>query len=293
MLEGKERTANGFFSAASSTALAVAGDLEVGHMDSKAGRTALITGASSGIGEAFARRLARDGCDLVLVARRRRLLEDLAVELNKAFGVTVQVHAADLGKEEDVDGLVELIKDCDSLAMLINNAGFTTAELSIDAPLDASLNMIKVHDTASLSLVHAALPGMRARGRGAIINVASVAGILPTPFNATYNATKSFLVALTEGLHQELALKGVKGIRLQALCPGMTRSGFHAAAGATRQVPERVWMTSQEVVEESLAALEKGTVVFIPGARNRVMTAFALALPRPARYRVVRMVERD
>lgn len=262
-------------------------------MDSKAGRIALITGASSGIGEEFARRLARDGCDLVLVARRRRLLEDLAVELNRDFGVAVEVRQADLGKEEDVDGLVEFIEGSDSVAMLINNAGFSTAELSIDAPLESSLDMIEVHDTASLRLLHAALPGMRARGRGTIINVASVAGMLPTPFNATYNATKSFLVALTEGLHQELALKGVKGIRLQALCPGMTRSGFHAAAGVTRHVPKRMWMTSREVVEESLAALEKGTVVFIPGARNRVMTAFALALPRPVRYRVVRIVERN
>jgi short-subunit dehydrogenase len=272
---------------------AVAGDLEVLLMDGRARNTALVTGASSGIGEAYARRLARDGYDLVLVARRRKLLEDLAAELNEAFGVEVQVRGADLGKEKDLDGLVELIEGSESLAMLINNAGFTTSELSIDAPLDASLDMVRVHDTASLRLIHAALPGMRARGGGAIINVASMAGILPAPFNATYNATKSFLVALTEGLHQELALKGVTGIRLQALCPGMTRSGFHEAAGATRQVSERMWMTSPEVVEESLAALEKGTVVFIPGSRNRVMAALALALPRPARYRVVRMVERD
>jgi uncharacterized protein len=262
-------------------------------MDGSKGRTVLITGASSGIGEAFARRLARDGCDLILVARRRQLLEDLATELSQAFGVTVDVEPADLSRDDEVDRLVELIGNSGSLAMLINNAGFSTAELSIDTPLDTSLDMVMVHDTVSLRLIHAALPGMRARGGGAIINVASMAGILPAPFNATYNATKSFLVALTEGLHQELALKGVMGIRLQALCPGMTRSGFHEAAGATRQVSERMWMTSPEVVEESLAALEKGTVVFIPGARNRVMAALALALPRPARYRVVRMIERD
>jgi uncharacterized protein len=256
-------------------------------------RTALITGASSGIGEAYARLLAPQGWDLVLVARRKELLFEIAQELSETFGVTVSVEPADLAREEDVDRLVERIVSDDTLEMLINNAGFSSAEKSVDLDLETQLGMIRVHDIATLRLTLAALPGMRARGSGTIINVASLAGLLPTPYNATYNATKSFLVGLTEGLHQELAAKGIRGIRLQALCPGYTRSGFHEAAGATREVPEGAWMSSEEVAAESLSALEKGTVVFIPGVKNRLMVGFMLTLPRALRYRLARLVERE
>jgi hypothetical protein len=254
-------------------------------------KTAFITGASSGIGEAFARRLARDGYDLILVARRKQLLFEIAQELSETFGVTVSIEPADLGRDEDVSRLEERVRGAGHLAMLINNAGFTTDAKSIEAGLEVQLDMIKVHDVATLRLIHAALPGMRARRAGAIINVASLAGMLPTPYNATYNATKSFLVALTEGLHQELAANGVRGIRVQALCPGYTHSGFHETAGASREVSERMWMTSEEVADESLAALEKGTVVFIPGGKNRLMVTLMLAVPRALRYRLARLVE--
>lgn len=121
-----------------------------------------------------------------------------------------------------------------------------------------------------------------------------MSGLLPTPYNATYNATKAFLVSLTEGMVQELAQAGEKGIKLQVVCPGYTRTGFHEAAGVSRQgVPERAWMSAAEVVDESLADLDKGRVVCIPGRQNRLLVRLMLSVPRPVRYRLLRVVGRE
>jgi len=258
------------------------------------GRTALITGASSGIGEAYARRLAGDGFNLVLVARRKKVLEELADELSKAYKVNVDVEAADLCNDADVARLVELIGGSGSLEMLINNAGFITSERFIDADLERQLDMVRVHDVATMRLTKAALDVMRAGAGGKIINVSSIAGLLPAAYNATYNASKAFLVGLTEGLFQELTLSGEKRIRLQVLCPGYTHTGFHEAAGADRAgAVERAWMTAGEVVEESLAGLEKGKLVCIPGAKNRALAWFMYAMPRRVRYVLLRTVVKE
>lgn len=251
--------------------------------------TALVTGASSGIGEAFARRLASDGYDLVVVARRAELLEKLAGELSEAHGVAVEIEPADLGVEADVARVAQRVGDDGSLTMLVNNAGFSTAERFIDADLESQLRMACVHDLAALRLTHAALRGMIARGRGSVINVSSIAGLVPAPYNATYDATKGFLVLFSEGLHQEL--RGT-GVRVQALCPGYTHTGFHAAIGVERNIPEGFWLSPEEVVDASLADLERGRVVCVPGMKQRLFVSFLLSLPRPLRYRLVRLVER-
>ncbi|HEY5532623.1 MAG TPA: SDR family oxidoreductase [Candidatus Anoxymicrobiaceae bacterium] len=259
-----------------------------------AGKLAVVTGASSGIGEAYARRLARDGFDLVLVARRKQLLLDIAMQLSETHRVSVSVEPADLSRDADVDRLFDLVRSSSSLEMLINNAGFTTHEKYIDADIESQVDMVRVHDIATLRLTRGALDVMRNRGRGTIINVSSMAGILPSPYNANYNATKAYLVSLTEGIVQELALAGIKGIRVQALCPGYTHTGFHDAAGVAREgVPERVWMSAEDVVEESFACLEKGRVVCVPGAKNRLLASMVSAMPRRIRYVLLRTVERE
>jgi len=258
-------------------------------MAGKRGETALVTGASSGIGEAFARRLAADGYDLVVVARREELLRELADELSGAHGAAVEVEPADLSVEADVARVAQRIREDGSLAMLVNNAGFSTAEKFVDADLESQLRMAHVHNLAALSLTHAALQGMIARGRGSVINVSSIAGLVPAPYNAVYDATKGFLVLFSEGLHQEL--RGT-GVRVQALCPGYTHTGFHAAIGVERNIPEGFWLNPEEVVDASLADLEKGRVVCVPGRKQRLFVSFLLSLPRPLRYRLVRLVER-
>lgn len=250
---------------------------------------ALITGASSGIGEAFARRLAAEGHDLVIVARRVELLEKLAEELEGRHGVRVKVESADLSSEAGVERVVERVRETEPLSMLVNNAGFSTAARFVEADLESQLRMIRVHNLAAVRLVHAALPGMLACGRGSIINVSSMAGLVPAPYNAIYDATKAFLVLFSEGLYQEL--QGT-GVRVQALCPGYTHTGFHAAIGVDRKIPEPFWLTPEEVVNASLSALEKGAVVCVPGWKQRLFASFLLSLPRPLRYRLVRLVER-
>lgn len=250
---------------------------------------ALVTGASSGIGEAFARRLASEGYDLVIVARRVELLEKLAGELCRSCGVAVEVEPADLSMEEDIARVAERIADLEPLAVLVNNAGFSTAEKFVEADLQSQLRMIYVHNLATLWLTHAALRGMIAQGRGSIINVSSIAGLIPAPYNAVYDATKAFLVLFSEGLHQEL--QGT-GIRVQALCPGYTRTGFHAAIGVERKIPEPFWLTPDEVVDASLSALERGDVLCIPGRVQRLLIYLLLSLPRRLRYPLIRLVER-
>jgi len=140
-----------------------------------------------------------------------------------------------------------------------------------------------------MRLTRASLPGMLERTSGDIINVSSMGGLVPAPYSVTYNATKAFLVMFTECLSQELV---GSGIRLQALCPGFTHTGFHAAMGAVRKLPEMAWMSAEDVVEESLAALEKGKIIFIPGRLNRLNYAFVRVLPTPARRWLLRTLER-
>jgi len=257
-------------------------------MDGSSKGCALVTGASSGIGEAFARRLAAEGYDLIVVARRLELLEKLARELSGTHRVAVEVETADLSVEDNVARLAERIRGTETLAMLVNNAGFGSAERFINADLESQLRMAYVHNIATLWLTHAAVQGMIARGGGSIINVSSIGGLLPAPFNATYNATKGFLVLFSESLQQELRGTGVK---VQALCPGFIHTGFHAAIGVERNVPERFWLSSEVVVDASLDDLARGRVVCIPGRMQRLIMSFMLSLPRSLRYRLTTLVE--
>ncbi|MFG2818344.1 SDR family NAD(P)-dependent oxidoreductase [Kitasatospora sp. NPDC048365] len=237
--------------------------------------TALITGATAGIGAAFARRLARGGRDLVLVARDTARLEAAAADLAKTYGVEVETLTADLATDAGIAAVEDRLRDADRpVEVLVNNAGFGNRGAFLDVPLQAELDMLKVHVEAILRTTSAALPGMRERGRGAIVNVASVAAFLP---RGTYGATKAWVVNFTQGIARDLAGSGV---RLQALCPGFTRTEFHERAGmGTSNIPSWAWLDVDRVVEESLRDLARGRSLSVPGKRYKAVVALARLLP--------------
>ena len=238
---------------------------------------ALITGASSGIGAAFARKLASQGHHLILIARRRQKLTSLADELHEQFGVNVEVLVADLADSMDV-GKVEIrIGELAPLDILVNNAGFGIPGKFAETHVDRHLAMIHVHVLASVRFSQAALSGMLARGQGAVINVSSIGAFIPKPGDVTYCATKAYLITFSEALQAEL--RGT-GVRIQALCPGFTRTEFldnpeYEKYQIKTRIPEVFWMSAEEVVEKSLDALGQGRVVCVPGVKNRLIVALA------------------
>ncbi len=233
--------------------------------------TALITGASSGIGEAFARRLAQDGCDLVLVARREERLRRLADELRDRFGIRAEPFRADLSRSEEIERVENRIRQENDLSLLVNNAGFGTTGAFAEIDIGRQLDMITVHVTAPVRLCRAALPGMIDRGAGGIINVSSIAAWWPVRNGATYCATKAYLLSFSRSLHREL---DGTGVRVQALCPGLTRTGFHDTEEFRRidrsASPQWLWLSADRVVSESLKALDRNRVICIPGRRYRI-----------------------
>lgn len=224
---------------------------------------ALVTGASSGIGSAFAERLAVEGYDLILVARRRERLDALASRLRQA-GVEVEVIAADLADPVALRSIETRVAADDSLALLVNNAGFGGYGAFVEADPALLERQIAVHLTATMRLTRAALPAMIARGAGAIVNVASTFAFsssirMPARKRANYVATKAFINAFTELLSHEIEGTGVK---VQALCPGLVRTEFHDALGGR---PEGVpVLEPADVVAASLAGLDLSEVICIP-----------------------------
>ncbi len=239
---------------------------------SEAGRSnvAVVTGASSGIGESFARQLAQHKLDLILVARREERLRDLAQELQQAHGISVEALAADLTDAVDLERVAGRVELIDNLELLVNNAGFGMNEKFADSDVDRQLDMIALHVTASVRLMRAALPGMIARRHGGIINVSSTAAFFTLPRNANYAATKAYLNVFTQSVQAEL--RG-KGVRLQALCPGFTRTELHDHFKNRRHraMPWFMWMRPDRVAAESLDALDSGQVVFVPGNLNKLI----------------------
>ena len=249
-------------------------------------RTALITGASAGLGSEFARQLAAAGTNLVLVARRLDRLEALAGELRARHGMTVATLRADLSTPEGMAAVEARIAASADLDLLVNNAGYGGRTGFVRGETADHVAMVRVHVDATVRLTRAALPGMIARGRGAVINVASVAAF--SPFSgAMYSGTKAFLVMFSENLQGELRSKGVA---VQVLCPGLTHTEFHAAAGMDLSgVPAFAWMTAERVVAISLKRLGRG-VVCVPGAVNK---ALAFLMRCPATAVLVRAVGRS
>lgn len=241
-------------------------------------RRALVTGASTGLGAVFATALARQGYDLVIVARSQERLQALAERLHQAHGVVVEVIVADLTEPKELR-LVEARAARDqALDLLVNNAGFGTIGAFATLDPEREAQEIQLNVTALVRLTRAALPGMIARGRGGIINVSSLSAFVPGPYDATYGATKAFVNSFTESLHEELRDTGV---RVQALCPGFTQTEFQQRAGMdVSALPALVWMTPEAVVDASLAALQRGQVVYVPGRSNRLLAWLIGVTPR-------------
>ncbi|GAB2465603.1 SDR family NAD(P)-dependent oxidoreductase [Streptomyces incanus] len=240
--------------------------------------TALITGSTAGIGAAFARRLAADGHDLVLVARDIGRLREQATELHDRHGIEAEVLTADLSEDKGIETVAERLGDRKNpVDLLINNAGFGNKGRYLDVSMADELRMLKVHCEAVLRLTTAAAEVMRERGRGGVVNVASTAAFVP---RGTYGASKAWVVQFTQGVAQDLAGSGV---RLMALCPGFVRTEFHERAGmGTDNIPNWMWLDADKVAEAALADLARGKTVSIPDARYKALMGAAKLVPRGA-----------
>jgi len=248
---------------------------------------ALVTGATSGIGAAFANRLAQEGFDLILHGRRQNKLRGRAKILENTYPISVDVITAELSRIDEIRVVEERIKTLDRLDMLINNAGYWEPGFFWEHSPDSLEAMIMVHNVAPVRFIRAALPHMLERNKGDIINVSSLGAYFNMVTLENYGATKAYLISFTESLY--VALMGT-GIRVQALAPGFTVTEFHSRLGADFTKEQRTWMHPEEVVEESLRALGKGRVVCIPGFKRRVIVKLASMLPRFAYYRVMKVI---
>ena len=248
---------------------------------------ALVTGASAGLGEVFAEKLAKRGYDLTITARRKDRLDALAESL-ESFGSTTSVIEADIATDAGVDLLVKPAADVD---LLVNNAGFGSVGEFAELPLDRELDELNVNVRALMTLCHAALGAMNERRRGSIINVASTAAFQAIPYNATYAATKAFVLHFSEALHEE----GKKhGVAVTCLCPGPVKTEFQEVAGVKEgSIPDLMWTTAESVVDAALTALDVRRAYVVPGPMN-AMTALGVSLaPRFVTRKIAAAFFRD
>jgi short-subunit dehydrogenase len=242
--------------------------------------TALVTGATAGLGAGFARALAARGHRLVLVARDRDRLAAAVPALTAAGAPDVEVVGADLTSAVDRLRVCDRLTDAERpVDLLVNNAGIGLGQAFADTAVVDLQRQLDLNVAAVLQLTHAVLPSMTARRSGAVLNVASVAGLFPNP-GASYAASKAWVVAFTEGL--AMTLRGT-GVRVQALCPGLVRTEFHERAGIRLgSVPEMAFLDVDTVVAASLADLDRGRLISVPGALYKVLVGVTRVLPRPA-----------
>lgn len=224
--------------------------------------TALITGASSGIGAIYADRLAHRGYDLILVARNRDRLTQRAQRLTDATGRTVQVFPANLNNKAELARVEDLLRKDQSITTLVNNAGVGAHAPLLDSDIDKMDEMISLNISALTRLTYAAAPGFVARGGGTIINIASIVAITPELLNGVYGGSKAFVLAFSQSLNHELADKGV---RVQAVLPGATATEFWDVAGLPiEHLPPQIVMRAEDMVDASLAGLDQGELITIP-----------------------------
>jgi short-subunit dehydrogenase len=249
--------------------------------------TALVTGASAGLGAEFARQLAEGGNDLVLVARDEARLESTKVAIEDRYAVHAEVLSADLSTVDGCDRVAARIASDDApIDTLVNNAGIATYKRFGRAELADEERQLDVNVRAVLRLTHAAVRSMTQRSSGQIVNVSSVAGFVPRGGNVTYSASKAWVTMFSEALSVQLAGSGV---HVTAVCPGFTHTEFHDRAQADMsRVPDWMWLDAERVVAQALADARRGKPLSVPSAKYKVLTGMARHVPRPALYRVMR-----
>lgn len=242
------------------------------------GTWALVTGASSGLGFEFARRLAHRGANVVVTGRNEPVLARLAADLARVNAVRTEYVVADLAKAEGAVELFDAITRRNvNLSHVVNNAGFGSAGPLHELDAEREREMVRVNVEALVTLTRLALPGLLAQRRGGVLNVASTAGLQPVPFMSTYGATKAFVVSFTLALAAELEGTGVSAM---ALCPGPVRTGFQAVAGLDRPGSALAELTPEKTVESALVAYARGERLFTPGLVNGVQAVASKLLPR-------------
>lgn len=244
--------------------------------------TALVTGASAGIGLSFAHRLARRGDDLVLVARDEVRLQSVAAELRAAYAVHVEVLRADLADRDDLARVeARLSDDARPVDLLVNNAGFGLKGRFLDNDVESEQAMLDVLVVAVMRLSHAALRGMTSRGSGAVVNVSSVAGYLP---RGTYSAAKAWVTSFSQWAAHEYRPHGVT---VMALCPGFVRTEFHERMQVSQDsAPAALWLDADRLVDDALADLGRGRAVSVPSKRYKAIVAVSRAVPNAALQRL-------
>lgn len=256
-------------------------------------KLAIITGATSGIGKAYAEYFAAREYDLLITGRRRELIHRVAEDLKNSYPVNVDVVIADLSKNGDLSQLLQILGKQKNIEVLVNNAGFGMDSRFSEDELDHQMAMLKVHVDAPVRLIKKVLPVMMENRKGIIINVSSLAAYMPAASNAMYTGTKSFLKNFTESLHLDVMNYGIK---VQCLCPGFTRSDFHRnhsmAPEGMKQSLIR-WMKPTEVVDYSIYCLNKEQVICIPGFINRVLSVLSVIVPRNFYYMITSRVEKQ
>jgi len=255
-------------------------------------RTALITGASSGFGVQFVRRFAADGCDVVLVARRGAVMEELAAEMEERYGITTVVFPKDLSEPSAAaDVMANLEERGIHVDALVNNAGFSTYGPLAETDLDATMEMLRVNMLTLTELTRRCLPGMIERGWGRVLNLGSVGSFGPAPMTAAYAATKAYVLSLSLALREEL--KGT-GVTVTALCPGPTDTGFQARAEMAESalIAGKDLPGSVEVADAGYEAMKRGRPYLVTGASSRMFAFGSRFLPRTTVSRIAGQSQR-
>jgi short-subunit dehydrogenase len=244
--------------------------------------TALITGATAGIGAAYAKHLAKDGYDLVLVARDKKRLGSVAKSLSKEFGVKTEILVTDLTKSAQLAKVEKrLASKLKPIEVLVNNAGFGINKSFLESARNAEQELLDVLVTAPMRLTHSVLPIMKERNLGTIVNVSSVASWIA---GGTYSAAKSYLTVFTESLHTEL--RGTK-VNISALCPGFTRTEFHQRGRMKMTgLPNFMWLSAEKVVAHSWKDAKSGKAIVVPGWQYLILSSISRFGPRPMVRRI-------